>query len=144
MFDLTPFEYGKHHMASYDPFKEMESFEKNFFGKQSAAFKTDIRENDNEYILEAEIPGFEKEDIQAKVKDDCLTISAKHEENKDEKDKNDRYIRRERSFSSYVRRFDVRAVKTDEITASYQNGVLTLVLPKKTPGAESARKLDIQ
>lgn len=144
MFDLTPFEYGKRHMASYDPFKEMEAFEKNFFGKQLAEFKTDIRENDNEYILEAEIPGFNKEDIHAEVKDDCLTISAKHEENKEEKDNNGHYIRRERSYGSYVRRFDVSAVKTDEITAAYQNGVLTLVLPKKKPGMESTRKLDIQ
>lgn len=144
MFDLTPFEYGKRHMASYDPFKEMEEFEKNFFGKQIAEFKTDIRENDDAYILEADIPGYKKEEIHAEVKDDCLTITAKHEDTKEEKDDKGRYIRRERSYGSYSRSFDVSAIKTGEITAAYKDGVLTLVLPKKKEETASTRNLEIQ
>ena len=67
MFELTPFVHNNHFLNSYDPFKAMEEFEKNFFGHQLPAFKTDIRETENAYVLDAELPGFSKEDIHAEV-----------------------------------------------------------------------------
>ncbi len=144
MFDLTPFERGNRHIASFDPFREMEEFEKNFFGKSLPAFKTDIRENENEYILEADIPGFKKEDIHAEIKDDCLTIRAEHNEEKEDKDEKTKYIRRERSYGSYARSFDISGVEADKISATFTDGVLTLILPKKKEEVSASRSLEIK
>ena len=93
--------------------------------------KTDVIEKDNCYQLEAELPGFNKEDIKIDLKDDVLTISASHNENKDEKDEQGKYIRRERRSSSYQRSFRVEGLKPEDIIAQYRNGVLTVSLPKK-------------
>ena len=86
MFELTPFAHNNHFLNSYDPFKAMEEFEKNFFGHQLPAFKTDIRETENAYVLDAELPGFSKEDIHAEVRDGYLTIHAEHKSENEEKD----------------------------------------------------------
>ena len=75
---------------------------------------------------------------------DRLVISAEHSENKDEKDENGKYIRRERSYGSFTRSFDISAVNAAAISAKYENGVLTLDMPKKSPEQEGARRLLIQ
>ena len=84
MFELTPFVHNNHFLNSYDPFKAMEEFEKNFFGHQLPAFKTDIRETENAYVLDAELPGFSKEDIHAEVRNGYLTIHAERKANNEE------------------------------------------------------------
>lgn len=144
MFELTPFVRGNHAFTAYDPFKEMEALEKHLFGRQSPAFKTDIRETEEAYILEADLPGFAKEEIHAEVKNGYLTIHAEHKNETEETDKNDNYIRRERSFGAFTRCFDLDGIRSDEISASYKDGVLTLTLPKATTAAEEGRLLDIQ
>ena len=69
MFELTPYE-RRHQRALFNPFRDMENFEKNFWGDMAATdFKTDIKDNGKEYVLEAELPGFKKEDVQAELKD---------------------------------------------------------------------------
>ena len=97
--------------------------------------KTDVKEVEGNYELSVEIPGFNKEDISASLKNGYLTISAKHEENKDEKDEKDeqdKYIRRERRFGSCQRSFFVGdAITEEDIKASYNNGILKLTLPKE-------------
>ena len=85
MFELTPFARNNHFLGSYDPFKAMEEFEKNFFGHQVPAFKTDIRETENAYVLDAELPGFRREDIHAEVRNGYLTIHAEHKTENEEK-----------------------------------------------------------
>lgn len=95
------------------------------------AMKTDVYEDEKNYRLEAELPGFNKEDIHIEVKDDVLTITAKHEENKDEKDEGGKCVRRERHSSSYQRSFSVEGLEPEDIMAQYRNGVLTVTLPKK-------------
>ena len=144
MFELTPYARGKHSFAAYDPFKEMEDFEKHFFGRQLPAFKTDIRETENAYILDAELPGFSKEDIHAEVRNGYLTIHAEHKSENEEKDEKNNYIRRERSYGSFSRSFDLEGIKSDEITASYKDGVLSLTLPKEEKRPEEGRRLEIQ
>lgn len=144
MFDLTPFENGSRNFAVYDPFKEMEEFEKRFFGRSLPAFKTDIRETENAYILEADLPGYAKEDIHAEIRDGYLTIRAERKAEKEEKDKKDRYIRRERSYGTYSRSFDISGIDSKEITASYHDGVLTMTLPKEQEKKENARALEIK
>ena len=144
MFELTPYE-RRHQRALFNPFRDMENFEKNFWGDMAATdFKTDIKDNGKEYVLEAELPGFKKEDISIDIDKDCLTISAEHksEENEDDKDKG--FIRRERYYGSYSRSFNIKGINADAISASYNDGVLTLTMPEKTPEIPAARRLEIQ
>lgn len=123
----------------------MEEMEKNFFGGNAMnAFKTDIKEDEKSYVLEADLPGFKKEDIAIDVDNGYLTITAERHSENDEKDGKGNYIRRERSFGSYSRSFDITGVKEDEITASYADGVLTLNMPKKDAEVPTARRLEIQ
>ena len=108
--------------------------------------KTDVIEKDNCYQLEAELPGFNKEDIKIDLKNDLLTISASHSENNDEKDNNGKYIRRERRTSSYQRSFRVHDLKAEDIIAQYRNGVLTVNIPKKEalPEKEEAIRIEVK
>ena len=140
MFGLTPFR--SNYVSAYDPFKEMEEFERRFFGQRTPAMRTDIRETENAYILEADLPGFTREDIHAEIKDGYLTIRAEHKS--ENEDKNESYLRRERSYGSFSRTFDLDGIDAEAITASFKDGVLTLELPKLTPKAEEARRLEIK
>ena len=116
------------------------------FEPASGLMKTDVIEKDNTYELEAELPGFNKEDINIDLKNDVLTISASHNENKDEKDENGKYIRRERRSSSYQRSFRTPGLKPEDIIAQYKNGVLTVSIPKKEelPKKEEAVKIEVK
>ena len=144
MFDLTPFDFGNRMFAAYDPFKEMEEMERRFFGSRSPVFKTDIRETEQAYILEADLPGFSKEDIRAEVKDGYLTIYAERKSEEEKKDEKGNYIRRERSYGSFHRTFDLSGIRAEEITASYKDGVLSLTLPKEEAKIDQPRRLEIQ
>lgn len=140
MYGLTPFE-----KRAYDLFDAFHDFEDNFMNAPAAlGCKTDIKDEGDKFVLEAEMPGFEKEDIKLDLDGDRLVISAEHSTSNDEKDDSGKYIRRERSFGSYSRSFDVSAVDTDKIDAEYKNGVLILQLPKKQASAPSARRLEIK
>ena len=144
MFELTPFARNNHFLGSYDPFKAMEEFEKNFFGHQVPAFKPEIRETENAYVLDAELPGFRKEDIHAEVRNGYLTIHAEHKTENEEKDEKNNYLRRERSYGSFTRTFTIDGSNCDEISAAYKTGILTLTLPKSKHHAEDGRRLEIQ
>jgi HSP20 family molecular chaperone IbpA len=113
---------------------------------KASLMKTDVIEKDNCYELEAELPGFNKEDITIDLKNDLLTISATHHENNDEKDKEGKYIRRERRSSSYQRSFRVEGLKPEDIIAQYRNGVLTVNIPKKEaiPEKEEATRIEVK
>ena len=119
MFGLTPFDYGIRSFAAYDPFKEREELEKRCFGRQLPAIKSDIREIDNAYIVEAELPGFAKEDIHAEIKDGYLTIRAERRSDSEEKDEKNNYIRRERSYGSFSRTFDLSGINS--VTFAIEN-----------------------
>ncbi|MBQ8259476.1 MAG: Hsp20/alpha crystallin family protein [Clostridia bacterium] len=140
MFGLTPFR--SNYVSAYDPFKEMEEFERRFSLQRTPAMRTDIRETENAYILEADLPGFTREDVHAEIKDGYLTIRAEHKS--ETEDKNETYLRRERSYGSFSRTFDLDGIDAEAITASFKDGVLTLELPKLTPKAEEARRLEIK
>ncbi len=139
---LTPFE-----RTGYDLLRSMHDWEDEFFGKKSTpvtACKTDIRDTGNSYVLEAELPGFQKEEIKIDVQGDVLTISAAHKEKtEEEKSKEGTYLRRERSYCSYQQKLDVSNIDTSNLHAAYENGVLTLTMPKKQPAAPVSRQLEI-
>ncbi len=143
MFDMMPFE-RRNSMARFDPFRELENFEKSFFGDFGGGFRTDIKDKGDHFELEADLPGVKKEDIAVDIDGDCLTISAQRDSQREEKNEQEQYVRRERSYGSYRRSFDISNVKSEEISGSYENGVLKLVLPKRSPTGSASRRLDIQ
>ena len=99
--------------------------------------KSDIQETDKGYLLDIELPGYNKEDVQAELKDGYLTITANHEESKDEKDKNGKFIRKERYTGTCKRSFYVgEQVRQEDIKAAFQNGILRLAIPKQLPQVE--------
>jgi len=98
--------------------------------------KTDIQDNDSDYLLEVELPGFRKEDIKAELKDGYLTVSAAREENKEEKDKNNKFVRRERFTGSCRRSFYVgESITQEDMKAAFENGILKIQFPKEAPKA---------
>ena len=100
--------------------------------------KTDIQEKDNNYILDMDLPGYEKEDIKAQLKDGYLTITAQKKTSNDDKDEKGNYIRRERYCGKCSRSFHVGdGIKEEDIKANFKNGILQLTFPK-----EVARKED--
>lgn len=142
MFELMPFGYRR--VSAYNPFRDFEEMSRSFWDDTNvSAFRTDITEKDGVYTLEADLPGFKKEDISVDIDKDCLTITAEHKS--EEKEENaDSYIRRERFYGSYTRSFNVKGIDTEAITAAYNDGVLTLTMPKKEPEVPAARRLEIK
>ncbi len=142
MFELMPFGYRR--VSAYNPFRDFEEMSRSFWDNNNvSAFRTDITEKDGKYILEADLPGFKKEDISVDIDKDCLTITAEHKS--EEKEENaDSYIRRERFYGSYTRSFNIKGIDTEAITAAYNDGVLTLTMPKKEPEVPAARRLEIK
>ena len=142
MFELMPFGYRR--VSAYNPFRDFEEMSRSFWDNNNvSAFRTDITEKDGKYILEADLPGFKKEDISVDIDKDCLTITAEHKSEENEQNA-DSYIRRERFYGSYTRSFNVKGIDTEAITAAYNDGVLTLTMPKKEPEVPAARRLEIK
>ena len=123
-----------------------DQFERNMFpGEQTRlpAFRTDIRDEGDHYRLEADLPGFRKEDIDLHLEDGVLTVTAKHSQETQAKPEG-KYICRERRVSDYARSFDVSGIQEDGISAAFENGVLTLILPKQGEVIPQSRKITIQ
>lgn len=103
-----------------------------FFGDyDNKIMRTDIKENKNNYVFDVDLPGVEKGNIKISLNDGYLEISAKKSEKKDEKEEG-KFLRKERYFGNFSRSFYVGDnVKPEEIKASFKNGNLRLVIPKK-------------
>ena len=122
-----------------------DEFERSVFGengRRTPVFSTDIKDEGDHYLLEAELPGFQKEDIDLDVKDGVLTISAKHQESSSQNNGN--YVCKERRYGSFARSFNLEGIQEENITASYNNGVLELNLPKKQEIIPRSQKIAIQ
>ena len=103
--------------------------------------KTDIQEKDNNYILDMDLPGYDKEDIKAQLKDGYLTISAQKNTSNDEKDEDGNYIRRERYCGKCSRSFYVGdSIKEEDIKANFNNGILQLSFPKEVARKDEGTK----
>ena len=131
MFGLTPYERNDF----WNPFKEFSSVN---------CCRTDIRDERGKYILECEMPGFNKDDINIDVKGSTLTLCAEHKSENDEKNKNGEYIRKERSYGSYCRIFDISNIDESTIEAEYTNGVLKVTLPKKAEQQPETKRIEIK
>ncbi len=99
--------------------------------KEMKLMKTDIREKDDKYLLDIDLPGYSKEDIKISVDDGYLTVSAKKEESKEESEKGS-YIKKERYSGECQRSFYIGDnIEAEDVKASFKNGILTLDIPKK-------------
>ena len=115
-------------------------FDQDFWGKKNPLYgkhaknmmKTDVKETEKGYEVAVDLPGFKKDEIQLELNDGYLTISAEKGLDKEEKDKKDKYIRRERYAGSMSRTFYVgESITENDIHAKYENGILTLDVPKE-------------
>ncbi len=150
MFELS--RRMNHPVNQYNPFREMEEMERRFFGPayedffrspSLAEFKTDITDEGDHFLLEADLPGFDKKDIQLDLDGDTLTVKAERHSNVEKKEK-DKVVRVERSYGSYSRSYDITGIDKDGIRASYEGGVLKLTLPKEAPAVPTNRRIEIQ
>ena len=122
-------------------------FSQNLNRDVSRMMSTDVKETENGYAVDMNLPGFSKEDIKAELKDGYLTIKAETNQNNDEKDEDGKYIRRERYTGSCSRSFYVGdAVTQEDIHATFKDGVLTLDIPKKEaiPQKEETKYIAIE
>ncbi|WP_276696762.1 Hsp20/alpha crystallin family protein, partial [Blautia hydrogenotrophica] len=115
-------------------------FERDFCGGKNPLYgkhaknmmKTDVKETDSGYEVDIDLPGFKKDEINAKLENGYLTISASKGLDKDEKDKEGKYIRRERYAGAMSRSFYVgEQVHQEDIRAKFEDGILRLSVPKK-------------
>ena len=150
MFGLIPFDRRHRGMQSNDahPF-DMDSILENFFNDSvfpsffanSGQMKVDVRSTEDAYILDADLPGINKDQVKLDIDDDRLTIRVVQDETQEEK--NDNYIRRERRQSSLTRSFGLSDVDQEKITAAMENGVLHITLPKLADQKPRGRNIDI-
>ena len=141
MFELIPF--TTRHVNAYDPFRAFDELQRSFFNERPAlGFRTDVIDTGDAYKLDAELPGFKKEDIDINVENDCLTISA--ERKVEDEDKRPNYVKRERVYGSFSRSFDVSGINVEGIEAAYNDGILTLTMPKKVEQKPAKCKLEIK
>ncbi|MDO5381342.1 MAG: Hsp20/alpha crystallin family protein [Eubacteriales bacterium] len=122
-----------------DFFRFPEEGYKRSYNTNSGLMQTDVTESDTGYEVKMNLPGFKKEDVKGELKDGYLVITASTNENNDQKDKDGKYIRRERYSGTCSRSFYVgENITQEDIKAKYDNGVLTIAIPKK----EAVPKVD--
>ena len=138
-------------LSYFDPFREFDEIEKAFFGvpfgrrfPAHRAYGTDIRDEGDKYVLEADLPGFDKEDIKVDVRDGVMEIKAERHSEHENKDEKSKYVCRERSYGVFRRTYDLTGIDPDAISAKYADGVLTLDLPKLAPAVPESRRINIE
>ena len=133
----------------FDDFMNDFPFEKHFFGERNPLYgkhaknimKTDVKETDNSYELDIDLPGFKKEDINVQLDNGYLTIAASKSLEKEDEHEKSHYIRQERYSGSMSRSFYVgNDVRQEEIHAKYEDGILKLAVPKKVAKAIETNK----
>lgn len=139
---LAPYTHRNRNL--WDAFGGWNDWNGLFRDNESSIFRTDIREEDGAYILEADLPGFRKEDINVDLGDGTLTISARRSSESEQRDKKNNFVRCERSFGTFSRSFDTTGIDTDAIKAAYHDGVLQLTLPKQQAQIPATKRLEIE
>ena len=113
---------------------------------RASVMKTDVKENDKDYELSIELPGFTKDDVKAELADGFLTVTAAKIEDNDKIDENGKYIRRERYQGTCSRSFYVgKEITQDDVHAKFEDGVLKITVPKKEEKeVEENRRISIE
>ena len=127
---------------AFPDFTDSANIEKALYGKHAKnMMKTDVKDTENGYEVDIDLPGFKKDEIQMKLEDGMLTISAAKGLDKDEKDKKGKYVRRERYAGSLSRSFYVGDnVTVEDIHPKYENGILSFNVPKEQEKIEPKSK----
>ncbi len=132
---LMPRLYNRNFFDDFFDFDwpQMPSVEKQLYGKRAGeVMKTDVKETEDAYKVAIDLPGFKKDEIEIELKDGYMTVSASKALDKDQKNEEGKYIRRERYAGNVRRSFYVgEALTEDDIKASFEDGILRLELPKK-------------
>jgi HSP20 family protein len=145
MFDMVPFR--KNNLSRRDDFFSpflKSFFDEDLFSEMSSMhgnFKVDLKETDENYLVEAELPGIKKEAINIDFDNNYLVISARRDDLIEDKKEN--YVRRERHYGEFKRSFYTDNVDESKIDASFTDGVLKITLPKLNKGNDKKRKIDI-
>lgn len=142
MSDLVPHRFPGH-MRGRFPFFGEDFMKPLFSGFDSAyaTFRVDVRDEGEEYVLEAELPGLKREDITVDVDDGLMTISAQWS-NEGERSRRD-YVINERRSGRVQRAFSLDNVVEESITAEYENGMLRVKMPKRDPGTRAPRRIEL-
>ena len=112
--------------------------------KLDKMMKCDIYEEDNNYVIEMDVPGFKKEDINMELDDGYLKISAEKKSDSEEKD-GKKYVRRERHcYSKCERQFYVGNIKDEDIKAKFKDGILKISVPKEEEKKENKKVIMIE
>lgn len=111
---------------------------------QDDSFKVDIKENDDNFEVAADLPGFDKKDIHVNYDNDVLSIQASHEHESEDQDEESGYIRKERSSYSQSRQFMLKNIDEDKISAEYVDGVLNITLPKAKENDTERKQIEIK
>lgn len=109
---------------------------------ETGTMRADIRENENEFIVEAELPGVKKDDIKLDIDDDTLTITA--ESKVEKKEEKDNYLRMERRHGTYSRTFSIENIQNENVKAEYNDGILKVTLPKDKRTVTNKRTVEIE
>ena len=147
MFEVVPFEKSNNSISKNgDYFNQLfgNFFNDDFLAPSNSidnAFKVDLKENDNSYTIEADLPGVKKEAINIDYNNNYITISSNVDDTVEEK--KDTYIRRERHCGEFKRSLYIDNIDADKIDASFSNGVLNVKLPKLTKDMVNKKKIAI-
>jgi len=134
---IVPFEINNINSVLDDFFSDMWSPKLDY---STDTFKMDVQDMEESFVIEAEMPGIQKDEINLEMEENTLRIEVKREELKEENEKN--YVHKERKFTSMSRKIYLRDVKQYEIDAKLENGVLTITVPK-VERAEKVKQIDI-
>ena len=115
------------------PTHELANIDKRLYGKHARhMMETDVHETETDYELEMNLPGFKKDQINVKLEDGYMTISASKDHDQEKKDRHGKIIRQERYAGAMQRSFYVgEGVKVEDVKAKFEDGVLKLCIPKK-------------
>ena len=123
-------------------FDLFDNFDQELLPTMTGSFRTDILDQGEAYVLQAELPGFHKEDIKVELKEGVLTIEAKRAEQSEEEKEG--YVRRERRTGTFSRRFNVTGIQENAISAKVHDGILELTLPKVQPEVPEVQQITIE
>lgn len=138
---MIPYNFSRNNLTSPVSLFD-DDFFRPFFGAPAVRenFRVSVRDADDRYELEAELPGVQRDQLNVDVENGVLTISA---EWKQEHESNDGYVMNERRYGKMQRSFNIDGVDENAITAAYTDGILKLTLPKKAE-VSNTRRIDIQ
>ena len=125
----------------FDLFDDL--FKDPFFKNETKIMKTDIKENENNYVIDIDLPGYDKENIKVEIEDGYLLVSASQSVNND--DDEGKYLSKERYFGECSRSFYVGDdIEVEDVKATFKNGILKLEVPKKELKKEIPEKKYVQ